>query len=270
MNGHIKRNNLINKHQVITSMKGIQGNKLLNGPCNSPCNSPCRQPKRIDDRKLKEAILDQREHDQKIDSRKFNKLVDTITTSFEPERAKLWEHRTNQPYKTILPANDIKKEYKTKEELIVHKVNKNEKDTELFIKNKEILEKSRNNHNNELKQLFPNLSENDIKIKYSDFKNKNDARYLGKYDPEDYKEMKENIINFFKDEQLKQETDKKNIDNIIDACITNELSMEKQEHPEKQEMNKQESEQNESEKVEKIEQTNNIDINKYLQRQKKI
>lgn len=191
------------------STGGIQQNKFLS---RTQCSQQISDPKRI-----KEAILDQRPKDKSIDPAKLKMMFDTVQRTLPEERDKLWAMRTNQPYKTIMPAQEIKKEYKTKEELVVYKVNKADKNEELFKENVAVMKSAIEKHDRELKDVYSPLKKDQYKQEF-DYNHK--EKYKGKYDPADFADMKEDVTNYYKQEQLEAEKGHKCIDDLIEAEVS--------------------------------------------------
>jgi hypothetical protein len=194
------------------STGGIQQNKFLSRTQCSQQQQPINDPKRI-----KEAILDQRPKDKSIDPAKLKLMFDNVQRTLPEERNKLWATRTNQPYKTIMSAQEIKKEYKSKEELIVYKVNKADKSEEVFKENVAVMKCAIEKHDRELKDVYSPLKESQYKQEF-DYNHK--EKYKGKYNPADFADMKEDVTNYYKQEQLEAEKGHKCIDDLIEAEVS--------------------------------------------------
>lgn len=194
------------------STGGIQQNKFL-----SRTQSSQQQQQHISDpKRIKEAILDQRPKDKSIDPAKLKMMFDTVQRTLPEERNKLWSMRTNQPYKTIMPAQEIKKEYKSKEELVVYKVNKADKNEEVFKENVAVMKSAIEKHDRELKDVYSPLKKDQYKQEF-DYNHK--EKYKGKYNPADFADMKEDATKYYEQEQLAAEKGHKCIDDLIESEV---------------------------------------------------
>lgn len=255
-------NNLMRKYQDVSAMRSIQNNRLL-----SNAGRNVQQPQQIrDPERIKEAILDQRRVDPKIDTAKFNRILNTLDKTFVSERERLCNLRTNQPYKQVLPDKYIKKNYETKEDLIVYKVQKEDKDEKVFEENAKHIKQAIAQHDKELTDKYTVLKKDDYK---NEFEYNNNVKYNIKYDPTDFEDMKENIVDYYKKEQQEQEKNKKCVDDIIEKMISSDLNAHEQsEQSEQPEQQVQPQPPQQSQQPEQPQQP--AIANKYLQRQKKI
>lgn len=172
---------------------------------------------KVNDDQLKKAIIKPIEV-EKTDSRELLGKYREVSNKLESELKEHWSKRTNQPYKNILKNEDYSKNFKKKEDLIVHKVTNLDKlgledDYNKFNKN---IEK----HNNELKVVYSQNEQTNHKKK---FEYNNKYKYRVKYDPKDGKELKEDNIEYYKKEQQKLEKDKKKVDDIIETLMNSDL-----------------------------------------------
>jgi hypothetical protein len=248
-------NNLQKKFQELTAMRGIQNNNMIN-----LSNRRVPQPQQNNPANIRAVILDQRKPDAKIDKMRFDRIINNMKKTIEPEREKYWSTRTNQPYKNILPVEEFKKEYKSQEELTIYKVQREDKDERKFKENADKLKKSVATHDKELKDKFAFNKKDEYK---KEFEYVNCEKYKNvKYDPTDFKEMKEDIVEFYKKAQFEEEKNKKNIDNILENILGDDSGLDK----------------NNTTSSDEIKSTTNNDISKddeiiddkYLQRQKKV
>lgn len=246
-------NRLIQRHANISNMKSIKNNPLLN----RAKNTIQQPPEKNNPNQIREAILHQRKVDQKIDSQKFNTMYDNIARSSDPDRERLWASRTNQPYKTIIPIQNDKKEYKSQDDLIVYKVKKEDKDKQLFENNIISKKKSLDIHNKELKD---NFSQSKKEEHMKEFEYNHVSKYTIKYDPENHDDMKDNVLEYYKKKQAEQEQEKKCVDEIIDKMAETGLT---------QELNLNSENTSEVQNV-KTKSPENPKPDKYAQRQKKI
>jgi hypothetical protein len=250
-----RNNNLMSRYREVSSMRGIQNNQLLNN-----VNRTVQQPRQIrDPSKIREVILDQRKIDSKIDISKFNRIVNNMDKTQLSERERMWATRTNQPYKNILPIKDIKKEYASQDELVVYRVKKEDKDGVVFEENARNMKQAIAKHNKELTDTYSAIKKEGYA---KEFEYNHIAKYNVKYDPTDYKDMKDNIVEYYKKEQQESEKDKKCVDDIIENMMMNGINDDGQ------------TEQNEIHANTSVPETHIeeqiVPTNKYLQRQKKI
>jgi len=126
-----------------------------------------------------------------------------------------WNKRTNAPYKNILKDQDWKKDFKSKDDLIVHKVSNKDKIGLMddLKKLEDLLEK----HNSDLKVIYSASKENEYK---KAFKFVQKYKYRVKYDPKDYNELKD----YYKKEQKKYEREQKRIDDIISRIMDDDIN----------------------------------------------
>lgn len=126
-----------------------------------------------------------------------------------------WERgRTNEPYKNILKNENYKKTFKTKDDLIVHKVTDADKLglLEDYDKLMGIIEK----HNDHLAVIYSTSERNKHK---KEFEYVQKYKYRLKYDPKDFDELKE----FYKKEQKKISKEKRRIDDILNSLVENDI-----------------------------------------------
>lgn len=185
---------------------------------------------RLNDDELKNAIIRPIKI-EKCDTGEMNQKFENIDRNFLNELQLYWSKRTNQPYKNILKNEKYDRDFKTKDDLIVHKVSKLDKlgvdeDYENKMTN---IEK----HNKELKVIYSQSKELENKKK---FEYNNKYKFRVKYDPKNHDELKEDKIEYYKKEQEKVEKDKKNIDNLIETLLNSDLLTE-DERKELKEMN---------------------------------
>lgn len=208
-NGNI----LMQRYAQISAMRGIQNNKLVN---------TANQGRQIKDvtttnehRDIKEIILDQHHVDKKLDKSQFNRMFNNVNRTHD-EIDKLWKQRTNQPYKNITSYENFKKDYKTQDDLILHRVNNTDKDLKVFVSDMNKMKQQLNLHNNELRDKYSDVKRD----KYEqEFEYNHIKKYNVKYDPTSFENMKGDIVAYYKKEQLEQEKDKKNIDDVIESMI---------------------------------------------------
>lgn len=143
----------------------------------------------------------------------FDEQTHMITQNFIQQN--WWNNRTNAPYKTILKNEKWDREFKSKEDLIVHKVSSLDKIGLMddYKKLVNMLER----HNNDLKVIYSASKETEYKKK---FKHVNKYQYKMQYDPKNYNDLK----NYYKSEQKKHERDQKRIDELITRIMEDDIS----------------------------------------------
>jgi hypothetical protein len=154
----------------------------------------------------------------KNDSREIEKLINDERALLTKEfiEKNWWKSRTNAPYKNILKNENWKKDFKSKEDLIVYKTNASDKDRIELEGQYKKLQKLLEHHNGELSVIFSASNENEYKQK---FKHVQKYRDRLKHDPKNYTELKD----YYKKEQKKHEREQKRIDNIIARIMDDDI-----------------------------------------------
>jgi hypothetical protein len=162
---------------------------------------------------------------QKIDKPNIN-LDSLINNKQQTNLVDLKESivkRTNEPYKGIIKNFDYSKiREKHEEDLIVHVVNKEDKNEEVFNSNMDVFHNKIEKQNKDIKDTYSidkkieHKKEFDYQLKY---------KYRAKIDSGD-DDLRVDRIEFYKKEQSKIEDNKKKIDdillNLIDSGILSE------------------------------------------------
>jgi hypothetical protein len=120
----------------------------------------------------------------------------------------LWKTRTDQPYKNILKNEDYSKTISSKDDLVIHKITKQEKDSSVLVDEYVKLKNSIDKHNIELKQIF---SDTELLKHKKNFDYVNKYQHRIQYNPKDFNELKD----LYEKEQLKIDEEQKRIDEII-------------------------------------------------------
>lgn len=131
----------------------------------------------------------------------------------------LWKNRTDQPYKNILKNEDYTKPISSKEDLVVHKITNQEKDSSLLINEYVKLKNSIEKHNVELQKIF---SEAEMLKHKKNFDYANKYQHRIQYNPKDFNELKD----LYEKEQQKIDQEQKRIDEIINILTTDESQQE--------------------------------------------
>jgi hypothetical protein len=132
--------------------------------------------------------------------------------------------RTNEPYKGIIKNFDYSKiREKHEEDLIVHKVNEQDKNMNVFDSNMDIFHNKIENQNKDIKNNYSIDKKTDHKKEF-DYQLK--YKYRTKIDSNGEDDLRIDRIEFYKKEQNKIEENKKKIDdillNLIDTGILSE------------------------------------------------
>jgi hypothetical protein len=160
---------------------------------------------------------------QELDSNYENKKS-TYSSSDKviPKQLKeLWEGRQNTPYKNILKKESYNKEFKTKDDLLVHKYTQLDRDSIKLEKEYEALIALLEYHDSELLTIY-SVSEHTKHKENFDYVLK--YKNLIEYDPKNYTDLKK----YYKKTQKKINKENKRIDEMIELLINgDELSKEK-------------------------------------------
>lgn len=143
------------------------------------------------------------------------KYIDKSGKDFGPEIKKYWKTRTNEPYKNILKNENYSKNFKSKDDLIVHRVTV--KDREGVVDDYDKMDSNREKHNNELKVIYSTDHKNEHKKK---FEYNHVYKYRVQFDPKDHDKLKHDKIKYYKAQQKKEEEGKQQRDSILETLVT--------------------------------------------------
>ena len=143
------------------------------------------------------------------------KYTDKTGKDFGPEIKKYWKNRTNEPYKNILKNENYSKNFKSKDDLIVHRVTV--KDREGVVEDFDKMDTNREKHNNELKVIYSTDHKNEHKKK---FEYNHVYKYRVQFDPKDHDKLKHDKIKYYKAQQKKEEDGKQKMDSILETLVT--------------------------------------------------
>jgi len=133
-----------------------------------------------------------------------------------PKVLKEWyDGRKNTPYKNILKDQNYEKEFKKKEDLIVHKITQLDKDKIRLANEYETLARLLEKHDGELKLIYSASEETKHAEKFN-YVNKYKNRI--KYDPKNYDELKQ----FYRKTQKKIKRENKRIDEMIELLLVSD------------------------------------------------
>ena len=163
---------------------------------------------------------------QKIEKPNINMktLVDNKENTNEKDFNESIKKRVNEPYKGIIKDFDYSKiREKHEEDLIVHKVNQEDKNINLFTEKKNNFEQKIAEQNKNIKDTY-SLDKKTEHKKEFDYQHK--YKYRVKVDNDGDDDLRVDRIDFYKKEQNKIEENKKKIDdiliNLIDSGILSE------------------------------------------------
>jgi hypothetical protein len=123
-----------------------------------------------------------------------------------------WGGRTNQPYKNILKKENYEKQFKNKDDLIVHRVTKKDRNKVLLDEELSKLEELLAEHNDQLKLVYSKQQKAKHKKK---FQYTNIYKYRMTHNAKDWKELRD----FHEKEQSKIDKKDKKIDNMINLLM---------------------------------------------------
>lgn len=165
---------------------------------------------------IKVESIDKKEYDQLLNDRESTYITSTKGKENIPKVLKeWWNNRKNTPYKNILKDENYAKEFKKKEDLIVHKITQLDKDKIRLENEYEKLLRLVEMHDGELKILF-SASEETKHAKNFEYINKYKNRI--KYDPKNYDELKQ----IYKKTQRKIKRENKRIDDMIELLLVSD------------------------------------------------
>jgi len=153
----------------------------------------------------------------------INSLIDNKKITNDKKLNESIKKRVNEPYKGIIKNFDYSKiREKHEEDLIVHKVNEEDKNIKVFDSNMDVFQNKIEKQNKDIKDVYSmdkkteHKKEFDYQLKY---------KYRTKIDSGD-DDLRVDRIEFYKKEQSKIEENKKKIDdillNLIDSGILSE------------------------------------------------
>jgi hypothetical protein len=122
-----------------------------------------------------------------------------------------WEKRTNRPYKNILKNEDYTKQYKTSDDLIIHKITQTDKNKEKVDGDLKEFQNKIETHDNELKSIYSTSNINEHKKK---FEYRHVYKYRIQYDPKDHNDIKQDNIKYYKELQKKEEEGKQQFNSL--------------------------------------------------------
>jgi hypothetical protein len=252
-NNLVNNNNLVNKfNSYVNNNVPFQKNPILNNNPTFMTNSrdssfynkinlakieQIKRAKNIDDigfdkKKLTNMIICPITIN-KTNKKELDEAYNDIIPQYEKKNNKIleewWKTRTNQPYKNVIKKElfnnkQYKKFYKddifntnfkSKDELLVHKVTSDDYDELLLEAEFELLNDIIEKHNDELKVIYSSSKKNHYKKEFEYVQN---YRYRLEYNPKNSEELKD----FYKKEQKKINKEKKMIDDVISTLIEND------------------------------------------------
>lgn len=162
---------------------------------------------------------------QKIEKPNINldSLINNKEQSNTTDLKESIKKRTNEPYKGIIKNFDYSKiREKHEEDLIIHKVNEEDKNIKVFDTNMNVFHNKIEKQNKDIKDTYSIDKKTEHKKEF-DYQHK--YKYRTKIDSED-NDLRVDRIEFYKKEQSKIEDNKKKVDdillNLIDSGILSE------------------------------------------------
>jgi hypothetical protein len=207
---------MANMYQSMSNLKKMQQSKILSRINDLEKN---RDRLSLDKDELRNAIIKPIKIDKGEKQEMVIKWKDIERNYTKPEMEQLWSKRTNQDYKNIIKDDKYKKkDYRKKEDLIIHKVTNLDK----IGVNKELedYENKIESQDGELKVQYSQSKELEHKKK---FEYNNKYKYAVKFNPKVHEDLKEDNVEYFKKEQEKVEKDKKKIDDIIQSLMNSNI-----------------------------------------------
>lgn len=207
---------MMNMYQTSANLKKMQQSNIYSKINELEKN---RDRLQLDENELRNAIICPIKV-EKCDEREIVIKYKDLKKNFtDKELKQLWDKRTNQAYKNIIKDEKFQnKEFKKQEDLIVHRVTNLDKegveDELKEFQNK--LEKQ----NGELKIQYSQSNELEHKKK---FEYNNKYKYVSIYNPKDHGNLRNDNIEYFKEQQEKQEKDKKKIDDILQDLLNSNI-----------------------------------------------
>ncbi|CAH6421800.1 Hypothetical protein KVN_LOCUS487 [uncultured virus] len=211
-NPYFQNNNNSNQMQQIQMMQAAQIKKLKEIQQIKQLEKLNDLEQNLDKEKIKESLI--KTINIKEDNKQIYEKLKELEQNYELDLTQFWAKRTNQPYKNILKEEDYKKDFKSKEDLIIHRVTNADK-LGIDDKYEEYKDKIKK-QDNELKIIYSTskLAEHKQKFEYN-YK----YGYKEQYNPSDHNDLKNDRINYLKKEQLKLEENKGKLENIIESLI---------------------------------------------------
>lgn len=127
-----------------------------------------------------------------------------------------WDSRTNQPYKNILKKENYEKKFKNKDDLIVHRVTKKDRNKALLDDELSKLEELLAEHNDQLKIIYSKNQKSQHKKK---FQYTNIYKYRMTHNAKNWDELRD----FYEKEQTKIDKKEKKIDNMINLLLDGDI-----------------------------------------------
>ena len=225
-----------NQQQNMNQMQMLQRMKHIKQMHHVKRLEKLKEIENMDDSKIREYVIrpeqvtKNTEDKEKINAN-YNLLKNMYDSkeSFDIGAKKFWTERTNEPYKNIIKDAEHYKQFLTeqkrkkldnKDELIVHKVTKADRDEDILKEEWYEKEKGKKIHDDELKMTYSTSKQAEHKKK---FEYNHIYKYRIKYDPSDHSKMKKNKIDCYKKEQEIREKDNKKVENIIEEILENDL-----------------------------------------------
>lgn len=227
----MNNNKLLNNYAPKPSNNLLQNNQLYMNNNNNMHTQQMQQMYQIkqnqnlmDKDKLKEIIV-RPEKLEKMNQNVFNKNVENAEKDYRPKLEEYWGKKTNVPYKCITKFDEKTLKIKDDKDLIIHRVTSKDRDAkeinEKFEQKQDIFEKQ----NGELKVIYSTSKKGEHKKKfdythiYQYRKPKTDAT-CDSDDDQNHDNLKQDRLNYYKEQQKKQEKNKKIFDSAAKTLVT--------------------------------------------------
>jgi hypothetical protein len=149
----------------------------------------------------------------------IQKVVEKKEKDNEKDYEKSRKNRVNNPYKCIIKDFNYDKKIEKDKDLIIYKVNENDKNKELFDKKFKKHTKTKKKETKEIEDLY-GLDKKNKHMKAFDYNHK--YKYRTKIeDVDDDSNLRTDRVEYYKREQEKVEENKQKIDNILMDLIDN-------------------------------------------------
>lgn len=124
--------------------------------------------------------------------------------------------RTNMPYKGIIKNFDYNKQIKNSNDLVVHKVTNDDKDSIVFENTVNKYTCTITEQNKEIKDVY-SVDKKNEHLKQFEYQHK--YKYASKLDDNESADLRTDRVDFYKKEQHKMEDNKKKVDDILTNLI---------------------------------------------------
>lgn len=139
------------------------------------------------------------------------KLIEEKKNQTNIELQESLKKRSNHTYKGIIKDFDFEKKIKDTNDLIIYTVNNDDKNKDQFDKNMGVFKNKIDDQNSHIKNVYSNDKKNEHK---KEFEYQHKYKYRSKINTSD-SDLRVDRIEYYKNEQQKNDNSKKKIDNIL-------------------------------------------------------